>query len=145
LTIPDVVDTAINAGTFATLVTALNAAGLAEGLKEEGPFAVFAPTDEAFSKLPSGTVEALLENIPDLIKVLTYHVIPNQKITAAEIGKTDSVTTSEGSTLKINTTDGVKINDAKVVTPDVEADNGVIHIIDTVLIPESLGKIEPVS
>lgn len=145
MTIPDVVDTAINAGTFATLVTALNAAGLAEGLKEEGPFTVFAPTDEAFSKLPSGTVEALLENIPDLIKVLTYHVIPNQKITAAEIGKTDSVTTSEGSTLKINTTDGVKINDGKVVTPDVEADNGVIHIIDTVLIPESLGKIEPVS
>ncbi|MEG4214335.1 fasciclin domain-containing protein [Microcoleus sp. Pol14C6] len=142
---PDVVDTAINAGTFATLVTALNVAGLAEGLKAEGPFTVFAPTDEAFSKLPSGTVEALLENIPDLIKVLTYHVIPDQKITAAEIGKTDSVTTSEGSTLKINTSDGVKVNDAKVVTPDVEADNGVIHIIDTVLIPESLGKIEPVS
>ncbi|MCW6053479.1 fasciclin domain-containing protein [Lyngbya sp. CCAP 1446/10] len=142
---PDVVDTAINAGCFDTLVTALNVAGLAEGLKEKGPFTVFAPTDEAFSKLPSGTVEALLENIPQLIKVLTYHVIPKQKITAAEIGKTNSVTTSEGSTLKIDTSDGVKINDAKVVTPDVEADNGVIHIIDTVLIPESLGKIEPVS
>ncbi|MEG4021368.1 fasciclin domain-containing protein [Microcoleus sp. S13C4] len=136
-----VVDTAINAGCFANLVTALNVASLAEGLKAEGPFTVFAPTDEAFSKLPLGTVKALLENIPDLIKVLTYYVILDQKITAAEIGKTHSVTTSEGSTLTINTSDGVKVNDSNVVTPDVEADNGVFHIIDTVLIPESLGSI----
>ncbi|MEG4011969.1 MULTISPECIES: fasciclin domain-containing protein [Microcoleaceae] len=139
------VNTAINAVFWSNLITALNAASLVEGLKTEGFFAVLELTDLAFSKLPSGTVKALLKYIRDLMKVLTYHVIRERKIAAAEIGKTNSATTSEGSTLKIDTANGVKVNNAKVVKPDVEADNGVIHIIDTVVIPEFLGKIESVS
>ena len=132
---PDIVDTAINAGTFNTLVTAITAAGLDTALKGEGPFTVFAPTDEAFSKLPSGTVESLLEDVIQLRKVLEYHVVSG-KVMAADVVKLDSATTTEGSTVKIDASNGVKVNDATVVTPDVEADNGVIHIIDTVLIPQ---------
>lgn len=132
---PDIVDTAINAGTFNTLVTAITAAGLDTALKGEGPFTVFAPTDEAFSKLPSGTVESLLEDVIQLRKVLEYHVVTG-KVMAADVVKLDSATTTEGSTVKIDASNGVKVNDATVVTPDVEADNGVIHIIDTVLIPQ---------
>ena len=132
---PDIVDTAINAGTFNTLVTAITAAGLDTALKGEGPFTVFAPTDEAFSKLPSGTVEALLEDVIQLRKVLEYHVVTG-KVMAADVVKLESATTTEGSTVKIDASNGVKVNDATVVTPDVEADNGVIHIIDTVLIPQ---------
>ncbi len=131
---PDIVDTAINAGTFNTLVAAITAAGLDTALKGPGPFTVFAPTDEAFSKLPSGTVEALLTDILKLRKVLEYHVVSG-KVMAADVVKLDSATTVEGSTLKIDASSGVKVNDATVVTPDVEADNGIIHIIDTVLIP----------
>lgn len=131
---PDIVDTAINAGTFNTLVTAITAAGLDTALKGEGPFTVFAPTDEAFSKLPSGTVESLLEDVIQLRKVLEYHVVTG-KVMAADVVKLDSSTTTEGSTVKIDASNGVKVNDAIVVTPNVEADNGVIHIIDTVLIP----------
>ncbi|MGE5660270.1 MAG: fasciclin domain-containing protein [Actinomycetota bacterium] len=143
---PDLLDTAINANCFTTLVAAINAASLAQGLKTEGPFTVFAPTDEAFSKLPSGTVEALLEDIPKLIQVLTYHILPNQKIMAADVSKENSLSTSEGSTLKIDSSaDGIQVNGAKIITPDVEADNGVIHIIDTVLIPQSIGVVQPVS
>lgn len=132
---PDIVDTAISAGTFNTLVTAVTTAGLDTALKGPGPFTVFAPTDEAFSKLPSGTVESLLENVIELRKILEYHVVSG-KVVAAEVVKLDSVTTAEGSTIKIDTASGVKVNDATVVTPDVEADNGVIHIIDTVLMPQ---------
>lgn len=132
---PDIVDTAISTGTFNTLVTAVTTAGLDTALKEPGPFTVFAPTDEAFSKLPSGTVESLLENVMELRKILEYHVVSG-KVMAADVVKLDSVTTAEGSTIKIDTTNGVKVNDALVVTPDVEADNGVIHIIDTVLMPQ---------
>jgi uncharacterized surface protein with fasciclin (FAS1) repeats len=132
---PDIVDTAINAGTFNTLVTAITTAGLDTALKGPGPFTVFAPTDEAFSKLPSGTVESLLEDILQLRKVLEYHVVSG-KVMAAEVVKLDSATTTAGSTVKIDASNGVKINDAIVITPDVEADNGVIHIIDTVLIPQ---------
>ncbi|WP_009632031.1 fasciclin domain-containing protein [Synechocystis sp. PCC 7509] len=132
---PDIVDTAINAGTFNTLVTAITAAGLDTALKGEGPFTVFAPTDEAFSKLPSGTVESLLEDVIQLRKILEYHVVSG-KVMAADVVKLDSATTTEGSTVKIDASNGVKVNDATVVTPDVEADNGVIHIIDTVLIPQ---------
>ncbi len=131
---PDIVDTAINAGSFNTLVTAVTAAGLDTALKEPGPFTVFAPTDEAFSKLPSGTFESLLQDIPKLRKILEYHVVSG-KVTAADVVKLDSATTVEGSSLKIDASNGVKVNDATVVTPDVEADNGVIHVIDTVLIP----------
>jgi uncharacterized surface protein with fasciclin (FAS1) repeats len=132
---PDIVDTAINAGTFSTLVTAVTTAGLDTALKGPGPFTVFAPTDEAFSKLPSGTVESLLEDAIELRKILEYHVISG-KVMASDVVKLDSVTTVEGSTAKIDATDGVKVNDATVVTPDVEADNGVIHVIDTVLMPQ---------
>lgn len=132
---PDIVDTAINAGTFNTLVTAITTAGLDTTLKGPGPFTVFAPTDEAFSKLPSGTFESLLEDILQLRKVLEYHVVSG-KVMAADVVKLDSATTASGETVKIDASSGVKVNDATVVTPDVEADNGVIHIIDTVLIPQ---------
>lgn len=131
---PDIVDTAMSAGSFNTLVTAVTAAGLDTALKEPGPFTVFAPTDEAFSKLPSGTVESLLEDLPKLRKILEYHVVSG-KVTAAEVKNLKSATTVAGLDIKIDATNGVKVNDATVVTPDVEADNGVIHVIDMVLLP----------
>jgi uncharacterized surface protein with fasciclin (FAS1) repeats len=130
----DIVDTAVNAGSFTTLVTAIKAAGLVETLKGAGPFTVFAPTDEAFAKLPAGTVEGLLKDIPQLKKILTYHVVAG-KVMAADIAGMKSATTVEGSDVKIDTSSGVMINKSKVVTPDVAADNGVIHIIDSVLMP----------
>lgn len=130
----DIVDTAINAGAFNTLVAAVKAAGLVDTLKGPGPFTVFAPTDDAFAKLPEGTVESLLGDIPQLTKILTYHVVTG-KVTAADVVKIDSATTVEGSSLKIDASNGVKVNDATVVTPDVEADNGIIHVIDSVLVP----------
>ncbi|MBN3890312.1 MAG: fasciclin domain-containing protein [Nostoc sp. JL31] len=132
---PDIIDTAINAGTFNTLVTAITTAGLDTALKGSGPFTVFAPTDEAFSKLPSGTVEALLEDVLELRKVLEYHVVA-QKIVAVDLAQLSEVTTTQGTDLKIDSNNGVKVNDAIVVTPDVSADNGVIHVIDQVLIPQ---------
>jgi uncharacterized surface protein with fasciclin (FAS1) repeats len=130
----NIVDTAINAGSFKTLVSAIQAAGLVDTLKGEGPFTVFAPTDEAFAKLPAGTVEGLLSDIPKLKKVLTYHVVSG-KVMAADVVKLTSAKTVEGSEVKIDASNGVKVNDSTVVTPDVAADNGVIHIIDTVLLP----------
>jgi uncharacterized surface protein with fasciclin (FAS1) repeats len=130
----DIVDTAVSAGSFTTLVAAVKAAGLVDTLKGAGPFTVFAPTDEAFAKLPTGTVEALLKDIPKLTKILTYHVVSG-KVMAADVVKLKTAKTVEGSELKIDASSGVKINDSKVVTPDVAADNGVIHIIDTVLLP----------
>ncbi|MBW4543917.1 MAG: fasciclin domain-containing protein [Symplocastrum torsivum CPER-KK1] len=133
----DIVDTAVKAGSFNTLVAAVKAAGLVDTLKGAGPFTVFAPTDEAFAKLPNGTVDALLKDIPKLKKILTYHVVSG-KVKAADFSLTlKSATTVEGSDVKIDASnDSVKVNDATVSTPDVDADNGVIHIIDTVLIPE---------
>ncbi len=130
----DVVDTAVKAGSFSTLVSAIKAAGLVETLKGAGPFTVFAPTDEAFAKLPQGTVEGLLKDLPKLKKILTYHVVPG-KVMAADVVKLKSAKTVEGSDVKIDATNGVKINNSTVTTPDVAADNGVIHIVDTVLIP----------
>lgn len=130
----DIVDTAVNAGSFNTLVAAVKAANLVDTLKGAGPFTVFAPTDEAFAKLPAGTVDALLKDIPKLTKILTYHVVSG-KVMAADVVKLKSATTVEGSTVTIDASNGVKINDSKVVTPDIAADNGVIHIIDTVLLP----------
>ncbi|MBI4784867.1 MAG: fasciclin domain-containing protein [Oscillatoriophycideae cyanobacterium NC_groundwater_1537_Pr4_S-0.65um_50_18] len=130
----DIVDTAVNAGSFNTLVAAVKAAGLVETLKGKGPFTVFAPTDDAFAKLPAGTVDALLKDIPKLKKILTYHVVSG-KVLAADVTKLKSATTVEGSNVKIDASNGVKINDSTVTTPDVAADNGVIHIIDTVLMP----------
>jgi uncharacterized surface protein with fasciclin (FAS1) repeats len=130
----DIVDTAVKAGSFATLVAAVKAAGLVETLKGTGPFTVFAPTDEAFAKLPKGTVDALLKDIPKLKKILTYHVVSG-KVMAADVVKLKSAKTVEGSEVKIDASSGVKINNSTVTTPDVAADNGVIHIIDTVLMP----------
>jgi uncharacterized surface protein with fasciclin (FAS1) repeats len=130
----NIVDTAVNAGSFSTLVSAIKAAGLVETLKGVGPFTVFAPTDEAFAKLPAGTVEGLLKDLPKLKKILTYHVVSG-KVMASDVVKLTSAKTVEGSDVKINASHGVKVNDSTVVTPDVSADNGVIHIIDTVLLP----------
>lgn len=130
----DIVDTAVSAGSFKTLVAAVQAAGLVDTLKGAGPFTVFAPTDEAFSKLPAGTVDSLLKDIPKLKKILTYHVVSG-KVLASDVVKLDKATTVQGSDVKIDASKGVKVNDATVVTPDVEADNGVIHVIDSVLLP----------
>ena len=130
----DIVDTAVQAGSFTTLVAAVKAADLVETLKGTGPFTVFAPTDEAFAKLPAGTVDALLKDLPKLKKILTYHVVTG-KVMAADVVKLKSAKTVEGSEVEIDASTGVKINNATVTTPDVAADNGVIHIIDTVLMP----------
>ncbi|MBW4516402.1 MAG: fasciclin domain-containing protein [Timaviella obliquedivisa GSE-PSE-MK23-08B] len=130
----DIVDTAVMAGSFNTLVAAVKAAGLVDTLKGAGPFTVFAPSDEAFAKLPAGTVDALLKDIPKLKKILTYHVVSG-KVMAADVVKLKSATTVEGSDVKIDASSGVKVNDSTVTTPDVVADNGVIHIIDSVLMP----------
>lgn len=130
----DIVDTAVSAGSFTTLVAAVKAAGLVDTLKGAGPFTVFAPTDEAFAKLPAGTVDALLKDIPKLTKILTYHVVSG-KVMAADVVKLKSAKTVEGSEVKIDASNGVKINDSTVTTRDVVADNGVIHIIDAVLLP----------
>lgn len=130
----DIVDTAVSAGSFTTLVAAVQAAGLVDTLKGAGPFTVFAPTDEAFAKLPAGTVESLLNDIPKLTKILTYHVVSG-KVMAADVVNLTSAKTVEGSEVKIDASNGVKINDSTVTTPDVVADNGVIHIIDSVLLP----------
>lgn len=130
----NIVDTAVGAGSFNTLVAAVKAAGLVDTLKGTGPFTVFAPTDDAFAKLPAGTVDALLKDVPKLKKILTYHVVSG-KVMAADVTKMTSATTVEGSDVKIDASEGVKINDSTVTTADVAADNGVIHIIDTVLMP----------
>ena len=130
----DIVDTAVKAGSFTTLVAAVKAAGLVDTLKSAGPFTVFAPTDDAFAKLPEGTVDSLLKDIPKLKQILTYHVVSG-KVMAADVMTMKSAKTVEGSEVKIDTSNGVKINTSMVTTPDVVADNGVIHIIDTVLMP----------
>ena len=132
----DIVETAIAAGTFSTLAKALTAAGLVETLKGVGPFTVFAPTDEAFAKLPQQVLSDLLkpENKEKLTAILTYHVVSG-KITASQVASISKATTVQGQSLTVNTNDGVKINDAKVIAADVEASNGVIHVIDTVLLP----------
>ncbi|MDX1570556.1 MAG: fasciclin domain-containing protein, partial [Xanthomonadales bacterium] len=130
----DIVDTAVEAGSFNTLATALEAAGLVETLKGEGPYTVFAPTDEAFAKLPEGTVESLLkpENKDQLIAVLTYHVVPG-KVPASKVAGLDNATTVQGSKVDIKTMGGkVYVDDATVVQADVMASNGVIHVIDSV-------------
>jgi len=130
----DIVDTAVSAGQFNTLAKALSEAGLVETLKGTGPFTVFAPTDEAFAKLPAGTLEALLKDKAKLTAVLTYHVVPG-KVTAADVVKLTEATTVQGQSIKINTMGGVMVNDAHVVKTDVMASNGVIHVIDKVILP----------
>ena len=136
----DIVDTAAGAGSFNTLVAAVKAAGLTETLKGPGPFTVFAPTDEAFAKLPAGTVEKLLqpENKAQLIAILTYHVVPGKTMSSDIAGKKLEVATVEGEKVSIDASDGaVMVDNAKVVQADVKADNGVIHVIDTVMMPPS--------
>lgn len=130
----DVVDTAVKAGNFTTLVAAVKAAGLVDTLKGPGPFTVFAPTDAAFAKVPKATLDALLADKAALTKVLTYHVVPG-KVMAANV-KAGKVKTVEGQELTITTTGGVMVDNAKVVATDVGASNGVIHAIDTVLMPQ---------
>ncbi len=131
---PNIVEVAVAAGNFKTLVAAVTAAGLGETLTGEGPFTVFAPTDEAFAKLPAGTVDGLLKDLPALTKILTYHVVSG-KVMAADAAKLSSAATVQGGELKIDASHGVKINDATVVQADIAASNGVIHAIDTVLMP----------
>jgi uncharacterized surface protein with fasciclin (FAS1) repeats len=135
----DIVDTAVGAGTFNTLVAAVGAAGLVDVLKGDGPFTVFAPTDEAFAALPAGTVENLLkpENKDQLVAILTYHVVPAKVMSEDIAGKKASVLTVEGDRLSVNARNGVKVDGAKVIAADIEASNGVIHVIDKVLIPKS--------
>ncbi len=132
---PDIVETAIAAGSFETLVAAVQAAGLVETLQGAGPFTVFAPTDEAFAKLPAGTVEGLLEDPEALANILLYHVVPG-KVMAAQVSDGLTATTAQGATVTFTVADGaVKINDANIVTTDIEASNGVIHVIDSVILP----------
>jgi uncharacterized surface protein with fasciclin (FAS1) repeats len=129
----DIVDTAVSAGNFKTLVTAVQAAGLVDTLKGKGPFTVFAPTDEAFAKIPKADLDALLKDKAKLAAVLTYHVVP-AKVLAKDV-KAGDVKTVNGKSIKITTDKGVMVNNAKVIKTDVEASNGVIHAIDTVLLP----------
>lgn len=130
----DIVDTAVSAGSFKTLVTALKAAGLVDTLKGPGPFTVFAPTDEAFAKIPKADLDALLKDKAKLTAVLTYHVVPG-KVMAKDV-KPGKVKTVQGSELTIATTGGVMVDNAKVVKTDVAASNGVIHVIDAVVLPK---------
>ena len=130
-----IVETAIEAGSFSTLVTAVKAAGLVETLSGPGPFTVFAPTDEAFSKLPSGMVENLLKDKEKLTAVLTYHVVPG-KVMAADVVQLKSAKTVQGQEITINTEDGVKVDNANVITKDIECTNGVIHVIDACILPK---------
>ena len=133
----DIIDTAVAAGNFKTLAAALTAAGLVDTLKGTGPFTVFAPTDEAFAKLPAGTVEALLKDVPKLKSILTYHVVSG-KVMAADVMNMDGKTakTVNGADLKIGTQGGVKLNGSVNVTKtDIDCSNGVIHVVDSVLMP----------
>jgi uncharacterized surface protein with fasciclin (FAS1) repeats len=133
----DIVDTAAANGQFSTLVAAVQAAGLVDTLKGEGPFTVFAPTDAAFAALPEGTVEDLLkpENKDQLIAVLTYHVVPGKIMSADIAGKSLQVATVQGSELSVDATDGVKVDNANVTMADLETSNGVIHVLDAVVLP----------
>jgi uncharacterized surface protein with fasciclin (FAS1) repeats len=129
----DIVDIAVGAGSFQTLVTAVKAAGLVETLKSPGPFTVFAPNDEAFAKLPPGTIQTLVQNIPQLTRILTYHVVPG-KLTKEDLAKLGTVTSVEGSTINIDCSENFEVKNATVLAADIEADNGIIHVIDNVIL-----------
>jgi uncharacterized surface protein with fasciclin (FAS1) repeats len=133
----DIVDTAVEAGSIEPLVAAVQAAGLVDTLKGEGPFTVFAPTDEAFAALPEGTIKSLLlpENKDQLVAILTYHVVPG-KVMSTDLTDDMEAATVQGSNVMIDLDDGVKVEEASVVTADIETSNGVIHVIDTVILPE---------
>lgn len=129
----DIVEIAVSAGSFTTLVTAVQAAGLVETLKSPGPFTVFAPNDAAFAKLPPGTITTLVQNIPQLSRILTFHVVPG-KLMKEDLAKLAAVISVEGSPIPINCAKGFEVKNATVVAPDIEADNGVIHVIDSVIL-----------
>jgi uncharacterized surface protein with fasciclin (FAS1) repeats len=129
----DIVDIAVSTEGFSTLVTAVKAASLVEALKSPGPFTVFAPTDEAFAKLPPGTIQTLVQNIPQLARILTYHVVSG-KLMKEDLAKVNSVISLEGSPISIDCSDGFEVKNATVIAADIEADNGVIHVIDNVIL-----------
>jgi uncharacterized surface protein with fasciclin (FAS1) repeats len=128
-----IVDIAVNAGNFQTLVTAVQAAGLVETLNSPGALTVFAPTDDAFAKLPPGTIQTLVQNIPQLTRILTYHVVPG-KFTQADLAKLDTITSVEGSPIPIRVADEFEVKNATVIAADIEAENGIIHVIDRVIL-----------
>lgn len=130
---PTIVDIAVNNDNFKTLVTAVSAANLVEVLQSPGPFTVFAPTDQAFAKLPPGTITTLVQNIPQLARILTYHVVPG-KLMKADLEKVNSVISVEGSPISIDCSDNFEVKNATVIMADIEADNGVIHVIDNVIL-----------
>ena len=138
----DIVDTAVKAGSFKTLVTALKAADLVDTLKGKGPFTVFAPTDDASAKLPKGTVEDLLkpENKAKLVSILTYHVVSGKVMSKDIAGKTTKAKSVQGAEIAIDATKDVMVDKAKVTKADIEASNGVIHVIDAVIMPPANGK-----
>jgi len=129
----DIVDIAVNTSGFETLVVAVKAANLVETLKSPGPFTVFAPNDAAFAKLSPGTIQTLLQNIPQLSRILTYHVVSG-KLMKSDLEKVDSVISVEGSPIKINCSNNFEVKNATVIAADIEADNGVIHVIDNVIL-----------
>ncbi len=130
---PDIVDIAVGAGSFQTLVTAVQVANLVDALKSPGPFTVFAPNDDAFAKLPPGTITTLVQNVPQLARILKFHVVSG-KFKKADLAKLGFVTSLEGSPIKIDCSDGFEVKNATVVAADIEADNGVIHVIDNVIL-----------
>ncbi|WP_107669926.1 fasciclin domain-containing protein [Cyanothece sp. BG0011] len=130
---PDIVDIAVNTEGFETLVTAVKTANLVDALKGDGPFTVFAPNDAAFAKLPPGTVQTLVQNVPQLARILTYHVVPG-KLMKADLANVNSVISLEGSPISIDCSDGFEVKNATVIAADIEADNGVIHVIDNVIL-----------
>src|SRR4028119_1174724 len=132
-TMPDIVDIAVGAGSFQTLVTAVQVANLVDALKSPGPFTVFAPNDDAFAKLPPGTITTLVQNVPQLTRILMFHVVSG-KFMKADLAKLGFVTSLEGSPIKIDCSDGFEVKNATVVAADIEADNGVIHVIDNVIL-----------
>lgn len=131
----NIVETAINAGNFTKLVSAVQAASLVDTLSGEGPFTVFAPSDEAFSKLPEGTLDSLLQDVEKLKGVLTYHVLTG-KVMSSNLSGVSTATTVNGQEVTIDATNGVRVNNSNVVTADIDCSNGVIHVIDTVLLPQ---------
>ena len=130
---PDIVDIAVNTEGFETLVTAVKTANLVDALKGECPFTVFAPNDAAFAKLPPGTIQTLVQNVPQLARILTYHVVAG-KLMKADLAKVNSVISLEGSPITIDCSDGFEVKNATVIAADIEADNGVIHVIDNVIL-----------
>jgi uncharacterized surface protein with fasciclin (FAS1) repeats len=130
---PDIVDIAVSNGNFTTLVAAVQAAGLVDALKSAGPFTVFAPTDAAFANLPPGTVQTLVQNPPQLARILKYHVVAG-KLTKSDLARVNAVESLEGSPITINCQDAFEVKNATVVAADIEASNGIIHVIDRVIL-----------